>query len=80
VRRGRCSLADLAQDADAVILTNGDKQTLEMGMFPGVAVRVLNSRPANPNVVVAAGGSRYIIPRTVAQKIGVRENAFGHNQ
>jgi Fe2+ transport system protein FeoA len=73
---GRCRraspLSELSQDASAVILSNHDKQTLEMGMFPGVAIRVLKNRPANPSVVVAAGDSRYIISRQAAMQIEVR--------
>ena len=72
-RGGLLVLSDLAQEATAVVLTNGDKQTLEMGLFPGAAVRVLKSRPTNPNVIVAAGDSRLIIPRIAADKIGVKE-------
>jgi len=56
-RRAFLSLSGLAQDAKAVILTNGDKQTLEMGMFPDVVVRALKSRHPNPNVVAVAGGN-----------------------
>ncbi|QHI68300.1 FeoA family protein [Tichowtungia aerotolerans] len=70
--RCACRLSELGQDTSAVILSNHDKQTLEMGMFPGVAIRILKNHPSNPSVVVAAGDSRYIISRQAAMQIGVR--------
>jgi len=65
-------LSDFAQGADVVVISNGDKQTLEMGLFSGALVHVMKNRPGDANMVVAAGESRYIISKEAAAKISVR--------
>jgi len=65
------SLADFAQDAEVLIVSNKDRKTLEMGLFSGASVRVLKNRPRDANMVVATGESRYIISKESAAKIKV---------
>jgi Fe2+ transport system protein FeoA len=55
-----------------VVVSNKDKKTLEMGLFSGALVTVLQNRPRDANMVVAVGESRYIIDKEAAQKISVR--------
>jgi Fe2+ transport system protein FeoA len=64
-------LSDFAQGADVVVVSNKDKKTLEMGLFTGALVTVLQNRPSDANMVVAAGESRYIIAKDAASKIQV---------
>lgn len=64
-------LSDFAQGADVLVISNGDRQTLEMGLFTGASVQVIKNRPNDANMVVAAGESRYIISKEAAQKIRV---------
>lgn len=65
-------LSDFAQGADVVVLSNSDRKTLEMGLYTGAQVHVLQNRPADANMVVAAGESRYILSKESAAKIQVR--------
>lgn len=65
-------LSDFAQGADVVVLSNGDRKTLEMGLFSGALVHVMKNRPGDTSMVVAAGESRYIISKEAAAKIEVR--------
>ena len=65
-------LSDFAQGADVVVISNGDRKTLEMGLFSGALVHVMKNRPGDANMVVAAGESRYIISKEAAVKIQVR--------
>jgi Fe2+ transport system protein FeoA len=65
-------LSDFAQGADVVVISNGDRKTLEMGLFSGALVHVMKNRPGDANMVVAAGESRYIISKEAAAKIQVR--------
>jgi Fe2+ transport system protein FeoA len=65
-------LSDFAQGADVVVISNGDRQTLEMGLFSGALVHVMKNRPNDANMVVAAGESRYILSKEAAAKIQVR--------
>lgn len=65
-------LSDFAQEADVVVVSNSDIKTLEMGLFKGTLVHVMQNRPNDANMVVAAGESRYIISKEAAAKIQVR--------
>lgn len=65
-------LSDFAQGADVVVVSNKDRKTLEMGLFAGALIKVIKNRPADANMVVAAGEGRYIIARETALKIQVR--------
>ena len=65
------SLCDFAQGADVRVISNSDRQTLEMGLFTGASVQVIKNRPNDANMLVAAGESRYIISKESAQKIRV---------
>lgn len=69
---GSHPLSDFAQGADVTVVANRDRKTLEMGLFTGAAVHVLQNRPADANMVIAAGESRYIISKESAAKIKVR--------
>ena len=51
-------LSDFAQGADVVVISNGDRKTLEMGLFSGALVHVMKNRPGDTSMVVAAGESR----------------------
>ena len=75
VGQGLCCvhpLSDFAQGADVVVVSNGDRKTLEMGLFSGALVHVMKNRPSDTSMVVAAGESRYIISKEAAAKIQVR--------
>ena len=75
VGQGLCCahpLSDFAQGADVVVVSNGDRKTLEMGLFSGALVHVMKNRPGDTSMVVAAGESRYIISKEAAVKIQVR--------
>jgi Fe2+ transport system protein FeoA len=54
------------------VVSNGDRKTLEMGLFSGAAVRVIKNRPNDANLVIAAGEGRYILSKEAARKIQVR--------
>ena len=65
-------LSDFAQGAQVVVISNGDRKTLEMGLFSGALVTVIKNRPGDANMVIAAGEGRYIISKAAAVKIQVR--------
>lgn len=65
-------LAACTQDADWVIVSNPNRKTLEMGLFKGARVHVIKNDPRDPNLVIAAGDSRYAVAREIAQRIKVR--------
>jgi Fe2+ transport system protein FeoA len=51
------------------IVLNPDKKTLEMGIYNGCVITIHKNEPADKNIVVGVGDSRYIIPRTTAEHI-----------
>jgi Fe2+ transport system protein FeoA len=64
-------LTDFAKGASVIVVSNGDRKTLEMGVFSGAPVTVIKNRPHDANMVIATGESRYIISKESAQKIRV---------
>ena len=64
-----CPLSDCPEQARAHIITNPDRQTLELGIYPGAVVRVCKNHPGDPNLIVGVGDSRFILDRTLARKI-----------
>jgi Fe2+ transport system protein FeoA len=53
------------------IVANPDRQSREMGFFPGVTVRVLRNVGGEHGLVVAAGEARYVMARKAARAIRV---------
>jgi Fe2+ transport system protein FeoA len=45
---------------------------MEMGVYVGGVVTVQKNDPAEPNIVIGVGDSRYIIPRTLASRILIK--------
>ena len=65
-------LSDFAQGAEVVVVANQDRKPLEMGLFTGAFITVIKNRPADANMVIAAGESRYILAKESAEKVQVR--------
>jgi Fe2+ transport system protein FeoA len=53
------------------ILSNPDRQSREMGFFPGMEVRVMRNVGSEHGLVVGAGSTRYVVARTAAAAIRV---------
>ncbi len=45
---------------------------MEMGIFNGARIHVLQNDQSEPNLVIALGDSRYTVPREIAVQIKVR--------
>lgn len=76
VRRGRGGgihpLSDFMPGVELTIVSNRDRKTLEMGLCTGAIVRVVENRPGDANLVIAAGEGRYILSREAARHVRVR--------
>lgn len=75
--RRRCGegihpLSDFMPGVEITIISNRDRKTLEMGLCSGAVVRVVENRPGDANLVIAAGDGRYILSRETARHIRVR--------
>ena len=55
-----------------IIMNNPDIKTMEMGIYRGGVITVHKNEEDDPNIVVAVGNSRYIIPRELACKIRIK--------
>jgi Fe2+ transport system protein FeoA len=53
------------------IVANPDRQSREMGFFPGMEVRILRNVEGEHGLVVAVGSARYVLARKAAQAIRV---------
>ncbi len=71
---GRCTrpLSDFAAGADVLVVANLDRKTMEMGIFNGTRIHLLQNHENEPNLVIALGDSRYTVPREIAAQISVR--------
>jgi len=72
--RGRCRgsrfpLSDAEIGSRHSIILNPDKKTIEMGIFNGSIITVHKNEATDQNIVVGVGNSRYIIPKSIAEKI-----------
>lgn len=70
--RKHTTLHDCPTDHACVVLSNSDKQTIELGLFHGARIHVLQNDPKEPNMVVAVGHARYAINKETAKQIIVR--------
>ena len=64
----RC-LGDLKDGEEGIILSNGDRKSTEMGLFPGARVSMFRNRKSERSLVIGAGDARFLISRTIAQKV-----------
>jgi len=72
-RRGyRFPLSEAEVGRRYSIILNPDKKTIEMGIFNGSIITVHKNEFSDQNIVVGVGNSRYIIPKTIAEKIIVQ--------
>ena len=60
------------QGVEVKVISNSDRKTLEMGLCTGATIRIVENRPGDANLVIAAGEGRYIIAKETAKKIRVR--------
>lgn len=67
------SLLDLKDGEAGVIRRNGDRKSTEMGLFPGARVAMFRNRTSERSVVIAAGDARFLVSRTIAQKVEIDE-------
>ncbi len=79
MRRGRARpLSECREDEQYRILENLDKQSMEMGLFPGATVRVIKNNIENPSMVVALNESRYMLNKETARQIRVKQYVAQH--
>ncbi len=55
-----------------IVRFNPDKKTIEMGIYAGSIISVQKNELDDPNIIVAIGESRYIIPRKIAEQILIK--------
>lgn len=53
------------------IAANPDRQSREMGFFPGMEVRILRNVEGEHGLVVGVGSTRYVLARKAARAIRV---------
>lgn len=64
-------LADLQDGARGVIVSNGDRKSTEMGLFPGAAVNMFRNRKHERSLVIGAGDARFLVSRAIARQITI---------
>jgi len=65
------TLVELKDGEEAVIRTNGDKKSMEMGLFPGARVIMFRNRKSEQSLVIGAGDARFLVSRTIARKVEI---------
>ncbi|OQX70642.1 MAG: hypothetical protein B6D62_04000 [Candidatus Cloacimonas sp. 4484_275] len=66
------TLNEALEGVPCIVMENPDKKTVEMGIYVGNTVIVQKNDRNEPNIVVAVGESRYIIPRNLAKRILIK--------
>ncbi len=61
------------------IIANPDRQSREMGFFPGTEVRVLRNVEGEHGLVIASGSARYVVARPAAASMRVEPVAARMN-
>jgi len=64
-------LSECATGECATVIGNARARAMEMGFYPGAAVRVISNEPAAACMVVMAGQSRFVVPREIAATVAV---------
>lgn len=72
-RRGRCRfpLSEGLAGERYTILSNPDRQTLEMGVFHGASVQVIQNHAEQGKMVIGVGDSRFMLDKHIADDIMV---------
>lgn len=65
------SLLDLTDGQAGVIRKNSDRKSSEMGLYPGARVAMFRNRKSERSVVIAAGDARFLVSRTIAQRVEI---------
>lgn len=71
-RVGELNLNSALANHRYVIMSNPDRKTVEMGIFPGGIITVHKNDLSDSNLIVTVGNTRYILPRELAGKILIR--------
>lgn len=70
-----CTSLDGCTHGDmALVTSNPDKKTRELGMFCGVMIDVIKNDDGNANMIIGVGDARYAISKEVAKLICVKVN------
>lgn len=67
------SLLDLKDGEAGVIRKNSDRKSAEMGLFPGAHVAMFRNRKGERSVVIGAGDARFLVSRSIAQKVEIED-------
>lgn len=66
----RC-LMDLKDGETGIIRVNPDRKSTEMGLYPGVGVRMFRNRLHERSLVIGACDARFLVSSVIAKKIEV---------
>ena len=66
------NLNDAKINQKYIVRFNPDKKTIEMGIYAGSIISVQKNEFDDPNIIVAIGESRFIIPREIADQILIK--------
>lgn len=65
-------LSECREGQKAIIRSNPDLRTLEMGFCSGVPVRIMRNEESERKMLLCLHGHRYIIPIEIAEQILVK--------
>jgi Fe2+ transport system protein FeoA len=68
-QKNRIPLSEAGHGHTYRVLSNPDRQTLEMGLFHGACIQVIQNSDDRAQMVVGIGDARYMIDKSVADDI-----------
>ncbi len=69
---GLTSLNDIPEEKRVTVRVNADIKTMEMGLYPGSVVTIVNNNHQERNLIVKINDQRYVVPREIASEIYVK--------
>ena len=71
-KNGLLTLDITEENHKYVVISNANKKTLEMGIYPGIVVEVQKNSFDDTNLIIKINDSRLIVPCNIAKEIVVK--------
>ena len=70
--KSKLTLSDAPENKKVQILANSDLKTMEMGIYPGAIITLLQNNPSNPSIIVKVHDQKFVVPKTIAKQIFIK--------
>jgi Fe2+ transport system protein FeoA len=68
------TLSNTPENERVRILANADLKTMEMGIYPGAIITLIQNSPSAHNIIVKVHDQRFVVPKKIADNIIIRKS------